>query len=329
MWRTLIVSLALICLVLLGWYAVRKFPGRIEADLQDRAQKTMTSRVPNVTVRAYQRDLVLTGVVADEATRSSAERLARELSGVRTVVSQLRVGVPGAPAPTPSPEPAPGPSPEPTPTDPAPEPTRADGDGGARGEGEPAVPPQPQDPPTEPPTPEEPADEPADKDAAAAVLDMDTLEPDEPAEPAAPAPAEPAAPEKPAEPARPDGRLTAAECRDQIKALIEGDNRITFQGATGKFTPEGEAKVLEVWAILQRCPEVRGTIEAYHDDYGDPDRLKTLTQIRAYNTHKKLVDLGMDPKRLRYVGLGYRNMRYGGGANRVLNQRVEFNLTVE
>ena len=39
--------------------------------------------------------------------------------------------------------------------------------------------------------------------------------------------------------------------------------------------------------------------------------------------------MGMDEKRFRYIGLGYRNMRYRKPSERVLNQRIEFNITVE
>ncbi len=307
MWRTIIVSLALICLLLLGWYAVRKFPGRIEADLQLQAQTALASRVPNVVVRASQRDLVLTGAVATDAERTAAEILAKELSGVKSVVNEVVVRADGG-APAPNPIDPPTPSPD----------TQSPDAADAAAANAPDVV--------------------ADKPDASNVLEMEALEPDEPAADAttvdatATTDAEAKAPEGPTDTAvapEPTGTLTAAQCKEAVQAAIEGDKRITFVGMSGKFTPEGEKKLDEVWAILKRCPDAKGTIEAYHDDYGDPDKLKTLTQVRAYNTHKRFVDQGMPEKRFRYVGLGYRNMRYGGGAKRVLNQRVEFNITVE
>ena len=316
MWRTIIVSLALICLLLLGWYAVRKFPGRIEADLQLQAQTALGSRVPNVVVRASQRHLVLSGVVATDADRAAAETLARDQSGVKTVENQIVVEAGGA-APTPLPT----------------EPTEPTSD---------AQNPGPADTATNSVNAPDAGAAPPD---GPSVLEMEALEPDEPTadvtaeaqvaevDATATADAEAKAPEGPTDTAvapAPTGNLTAAQCKEAVQAAIEGDKRITFVGLTGKFTPEGEAKLDEVWAILSRCPDTKGTIEAYHDDYGDPDKLKTLTQVRAYNTHKRLVDQGMPEKRFRYVGLGYRNMRYGGRPGmRVLNQRVEFNITVE
>lgn len=318
MWRTLIVSLALICLVLLGWYAVRKFPGRIESDLRSRAQTALAARAPNVIVQASQRDIVLSGRVADDNERASIERLVSDLSGVRSVVSQLGTG--DAAAPTPPVEP-----------DVVGSGADATADAGAD---------------ASTPEAEVTADAAADAgptdagdlvaDAATevagdasgevATLELDALEPEEvaadtSATDTAPAPVDTAAPAA--------GKLTPAQCKDLIAKTVEGEKRIAFRSNTGKLTEEGEARLAEVFAILQRCPDATGVIEAYHDDYGDPDKLKTLTQIRAYNTHKRLVDLGMDEKRFRYIGLGYRNMRYRGPGERVLNQRVEFNITVE
>jgi len=126
------------------------------------------------------------------------------------------------------------------------------------------------------------------------------------------------------------GALTPAECKSIIDAMIEGDKRIMFRSNTGKLTDEGEATVKAVADVLARCPTATGSIEGYHDDYGDPDKLKELTQIRAFNVHKRLADHGIDKSRFRYIGYGYRNMRYGGKPGmRVLNQRVEINITVE
>lgn len=302
MWRALIVSLALICLVLLGWYAIKKYPGRIEADLASRAQTALAARVPGVTVMASQRDLVLSGRVETEEDRARAQAFVLEVSGVKSVVNQLQVGTA---TPEPSPEPVPAP-------DTSADTTQAD---------------------TAQPDTEQPDTQPALVDAgpvdvadtAAEVVDaaiadtavLDVAAPD--AATAAPDTAK----------AAPAGALTAAQCKETIATMLEGDKRIMFHSNTGKLTDDGQKRLSEVWAVLSRCPEAKGTIEAYHDDYGDPDKVKTLTQIRAYNTHKRLVDMGMDEKRFRYMGLGYRNMRYRKPGERLLNQRIEFNITVE
>lgn len=306
MWRALIVSLALICLVLLGWYAIKKYPGRIEADLADRAQAELAKRVPGVTVQASQRDLVLSGRVETDDDRIRAERFASEVSGVKLVVSQLEIGAATPPAPTPEPTPEPDVLAAPDVEADATPDVQADvqmvADGNAAAD-------VTADADTGPSAEVQVDATPDLIDVAAAEVAADT----------APTPPQPTA----------TGALTAAQCKEAIASAVDGDKRVKFQSMTGKLTEEGLAKLSEVWELLKRCPDAKGTIEAYHDDFGDPDKLKTLTQIRAYNTHRRLVEMGMDEKRFRYIGLGYRNMRYRKPSERVLNQRIEFNITVE
>ena len=294
MWRALIVSLALICLVLLGWYAIKKYPGRIEASLATRAQAAVVGKVPGVTVQASQRDLVLSGRVGTADDKARAEKLARELSGVKSVVNQLEVGAAPKAEPKPTTKVEPQPAPEPAPE---------------------VVPPDVIEAAEVAPDVVEAAE--VGPDAVDVVEAADTAQPEteDVAAGVAPTPA--------------GGALTPAQCKEVIATMIEGQNRIVFQSNTGKLTDEGHQRLAEVWAVLQRCPSAGGTIEAYHDDHGDPDKVKTLTQIRAYNTHRRLIEMGMDEKRFRYVGFGYRNMRYRKPGERLLNQRIEFNITVE
>lgn len=295
MWRSIIIALALICLGLLGWYAARKFPGRIESDLEVAAQKLIDSQsLGSIVVHASQRDIVLQGTVANEAAKDSAQRLVTAMSGVKSVTNQLAVA--GGPVVVP---PAPGPDPTPEPD------TRAEAPDVAA-------------------APDTALAEAGPVDSAAPPELAPEVVAEAVAEVAAP---EVAAPEVAA--ADPGGALTPAQCKAMITDMTTGDKRITFKSNTGKLTEEGEAKVVAIAGLLARCPTAKGTIEGYHDDYGDPDKLNELTQIRAFNVHKRLTDLGMDKTRFRYKGLGYRNMRYRLPKERVLNQRIEFNITVE
>lgn len=402
MWRSIIIALALICLGLLGWYAVRKYPYRIEADIEARAQKVLNLKVPGVLVDVPEqtRTAVLAGAVPTEADRAMAEKLVSEISGVKNVTNQITIGTQPVPVP-PAPateaifqasldwtgtnltlsgsipnalvegvsdkvratyaaasferkyETTEGASPArasavmnaalealaltnegkaevgtkrftltATVADAATEAkvrSIVDGIGG----GELTL--------TIPSLGVEAADV---AEATAEVVDVAEPQAEVIAEVAPEVvdagPVEVAVAPEVVQPVAPGGALTPAQCKTTIQALIEGDKRITFKSNTGKLTDEGEAKVKEIAAILARCPTAKGTIEGYHDDFGDPDKVKELTQIRAYNVHKRLTDLGMDKTRFRYIGLGYRNMRYGGKPGmRVLNQRVEFNITVE
>lgn len=388
MWRSIIIALALICLVLLGWYAVRKYPGRVEAGIQARAQKVLDQKVPGVVVKMSARDAVLAGHVASEADKRLAEQVVAELSGVKSVTSQIALGqpVPELPAEAPL-------ALELTSTGTivivsgdAPEAVLAKVEEGLASTKLQA---SKQTRPSQGAVPARSveraaaavkalallADGSAKLDlrglrivgtapdaatadqvkaivdavqgtakltvTAAASADATEAPADAAIADAGPADAVPAdtaaaaadtaaatAEVVPPVPPVPGGELSAAECKTQIQALIEGDKRITFQANSGKLTPEGDAKVQEVVVLLKRCPNAKGRVEGYHDDYGEPDKLKYLTQARAYNVHKRIVELGIDAKRFTYIGLGYRNMRYGA-KQRVLNQRVEFNISVE
>jgi outer membrane protein OmpA-like peptidoglycan-associated protein len=304
MWRSIIIALAVICLALLGWYAVRKYPGRVEANLQVRVEKAITAKASGLLIQASQRDIVLTGMVRDEAAQKELRALVAAVSGVKAVHDRTSLGV--SPVQVPPPSPGEGPSDMKPPPDEPPDPgPHAHGDAeDAHAAGEPA-----SDAAL------------ADKgDAARAPPDAAPAAPDAaPAVEVAAAPAVPAA-----------GALSPAQCKQTLDAMLEGEERITFTPNTGRLTPEGEAKVVEVYAVLQRCPDATGVIEGYHDDYGDPDKLRVLTRKRAYTVHTKLVELGLDKKRFTYAGKGYLNMRYGAKPEvRALNQRIEFNITVE
>lgn len=325
MWRFIIIALTLICLVLLGWYAVRKYPGRVEADIQARAQAALAAKGPGVAgviVKASQRDLVLDGTVASAADRKAALALVEDLSGVKSVTDQLAVGD-GDAEPTPVPSETPRADVIEAPAADAAgelaDDAKADvGSADARAGADVAS-----------------AD--AVAEVAAATVDAGPVVPDTAAAEVAvadTAAAEVAVADTAAAPtptaADPGGALTPKQCATIIAAMIEGEKRITFRSNTGRLTDEGDAKVKEVAAVLARCPTATGVIEGYHDDYGEPDRIKQLSQIRAFNVHKRLSDFGVDPNRFKYIGLGYRNMKYHGAPKvRILNQRVEFNITVE
>jgi outer membrane protein OmpA-like peptidoglycan-associated protein len=417
MWRTIIVALALICLGLLGWYAVRKYPKQIERDLQARVQKVIDQRAPGATAKVTDRDAEL--VLPAGVDKVAIEREIADLSGIKSVRSQVAVVA------TPEPEvAAPGPRPEPEPaallelditwtgtslmfsgklpkgfrgeldqrlvtnfdtetltvgrqlteTEGTPpeggsaalqaalDALSASLDGKVRIVGKTITAsatvenetlaarvkslvaqvggtitvtirvPVPDADVVGDATPSDAGEVTGD----VSVLDMSLEEPGDAgptpdavsdAKPADAAPAEVA----PTKPTPGDASpLSAKECKDRIQAMVEGPNRITFLPNTGRLTPEGDVKVVAIWGVLQRCPTAKGVIEGYHDDYGDPDKLKLLTYGRALGVQRRLVELGMEKARFKIAGLGYRNMRYGGKADtRVLNQRVEFNIKVD
>lgn len=391
MWRLIIVSLALVCLGLLGYYAVSKRAVQISAGLAVSATRTVQGKVPGVRVEVDQRDARLIGHVSSDALKADAERLVAGLSGIKSVKNELAVAPP-EPAPAPAPEPAPthepprGPDAPPTtappttapPPAPAAAPLRLEitWDGttltatGALPDGlkkdiglsfvsdfpDAAV----KDDIAVTTNPGTPALAGAMKTAVRSLarlqsgkvvvtdedFELNGVAPDVAAETAVKAMVGDeikslastvtltvvgAPPPGPApEPIPPEGPLTVELCQTAIDRLLEGDQRITFKGPTGRLSDEAGPKLEQVWALLQRCPEARGQIVGYHDDMGEPDKVKELSWIRAFNVHKRLVELGMDKARFKIVGLGQRDFRYPNkGETRVLNQRVEFKLEVK
>ncbi len=127
----------------------------------------------------------------------------------------------------------------------------------------------------------------------------------------------------------PGGTLTPAQCKGLIDQMIAGEKRIAFKGAK-ELTPDADAKVQQIAALLARCPDAKTTVSGYHDDYGEPDHINAITGMRANAVFKRLIELGIDKARLKWRGRGYANMRYSTRTqgSRVLNQRIEFDIVL-
>lgn len=388
MWRTIIVALALICLGLMGYYAVTKRAVQISAGLAASANAAVAGKVAGVRVEVTQRDARLVGSVGSEASKAEAERVALGVSGVKSVKNDLVVEAPrpeevkGPEAPPVKPEPplelkvawdgavvtASGALPvdlekdlgliymtdfpdAPVKDTVAPTATAATRDQviafkaavkalartrsgavsvtatelhltGVVGS-----------------TDEEAALKKLLADVGGGLVPKVELtvavpavvedEGDAGVAEAADAVVEDVAPDAGAAPSA-EGPLTGAQCQAAIAALVEGDKRIAFKPNSGRLTDEDDAKLQVIWGILQRCPDTKGSILAFSDDLGEPDRVRQLTQARAFNVHKRLTELGMDKGRLEYRGMGQREFKYPNqGETRVLNQRIEFRLEVQ
>jgi outer membrane protein OmpA-like peptidoglycan-associated protein len=155
---------------------------------------------------------------------------------------------------------------------------------------------------------------------------------------APPAPVEPPKPAEPpptaAQPAvsDPGGALDAAQCQALVNQLLEGEQqRFTFTKPTSsRLSEAGLAKAKQVAAVLKRCPTVKGRIEGYHHNQGDPDQIRTLTHKRAFAVHQALVAEGIEAKRFKYLGAGYNFPKHPNTlATRHLNERVEIKLGVD
>ncbi|MFO0745245.1 MAG: OmpA family protein [Myxococcota bacterium] len=125
MWRTIIVALALICLGLLGYYAVSKRAVQISAKLAATSNAAVAAKVGGVRVEVTQRDARLVGTVPSDALKSEAERVVRGVSGVKAVKNELVVEAPRPEEPKGPEAPLPHIETPPTPTPPAPAPSEA------------------------------------------------------------------------------------------------------------------------------------------------------------------------------------------------------------
>ena len=336
MLRSLIVLISLTFLVLLGFYGVRVYPDRVDRQLERDARRALQAVSDGFVLSVSERVLTL------EVLPGRDDRLARAvlepLSGLREIrVSVHTVSPDAALRPTPVAPASPAPAALPnasSPSDTAP-PTPA----GASATDASSPSDDASSPPSDAASPDasSPSDiappTPADASSPDASSPSDTP-PATPVDAASPdaapvadvgqtvAPASPAPLPPELDPTRP---LTARECQDRIALLIEGPERITFFPRGGRLTPEGDAKVVAIYHVLERCPRAKGIIAGYHDNLGDPDEIRRLTYGRALGVHKRLVELGMTSYRFRAAGYGYQNMRYGvSAATRELNQRVEF-----
>lgn len=307
MWRNLIMVLALTCLVLLGWYAVQRYPSRIEADLEARVQLALEKRGLSTQVSVTQRDVTLSGQGSAQDIKASKEA-ALEVAGLHSVRDDMKVA----------------------------EEAKAEIPAVQLVEAKPSedvvaqveVAPEATDAPAEDTA--EAAEAVEATDLPAADVGEAKAEADTAAAEVVAADTEKAVEADKGQAIPATGALTPAQCKALLAEMFEPPHSIDFRPNTGRLTPEGEAQVAQAWEVLKRCPEAKGVIECHHDNYGDPDRLHQMTHIRAYQVHKTLVSLGMDKSRFSYLGKGFQEMKYGvARETRALNRRVEFNITVE
>ncbi len=91
--KKILLLLALIATLLLAFYCLKDHTAKIEGDITSRLTNKMTvAAVPtNIQARVDGRDVVLTGLAANESERIEAEKVAEDLYGVRAVDNQIKV----------------------------------------------------------------------------------------------------------------------------------------------------------------------------------------------------------------------------------------------
>jgi outer membrane protein OmpA-like peptidoglycan-associated protein len=99
------ILLGLLLLAILGYFCIYNHHSlKIQDDIHTRTSATLAEQgLNNISVDTNGREIVLTGMVASEATRQQAEEHARNVHGVRTVDNQLTIAA-AEPVVVPKPE---------------------------------------------------------------------------------------------------------------------------------------------------------------------------------------------------------------------------------
>ncbi|MEO0990668.1 MAG: OmpA family protein [Pseudomonadota bacterium] len=124
---------------------------------------------------------------------------------------------------------------------------------------------------------------------------------------------------------------TAQECADPADEEPEGlDMLVTFELNSADLTPEARQN-LEVFAAMmqdQRLSVADFVVEGHTDARGS-DRLNDeLSQARALSVVSFLTNIGVEPDRLRAVGLGKSQPRTGDAFDPE-NRRVEMRIDLD
>ncbi len=118
-----------------------------------------------------------------------------------------------------------------------------------------------------------------------------------------------------------DGLQESADDRGQV--LTVGD--VSFEFNTAELSPAGEKAIAGIAEILQRYPDRTILIEGYTDDSGPAEVNRSISQRRAENVKRLLVELGAAEDKIGAIGLGeyYPIADNKSQAGRIKNRRVE------
>lgn len=116
---------------------------------------------------------------------------------------------------------------------------------------------------------------------------------------------------------------------DAMRSALDSSGHIAlyinFDTDKASIRADGKAAVDEIAALLKGSPELKLTIEGHTDNSGDAARNKTLSQQRADAVMAALVTGGIDPARLKAIGVGAAKpiADNAAEAGRSKNRRVE------
>ncbi len=117
------------------------------------------------------------------------------------------------------------------------------------------------------------------------------------------------------------GLQESADDRGQV--LTIGD--VSFEFNTAELSPAGEEAIAGIAEILLRYPDRTILIEGYTDDSGPAEVNRSISQRRAENVKRLLVEMGAAEDKIGAIGLGeyYPIADNKSQAGRMKNRRVE------
>ncbi|MGI9285629.1 MAG: OmpA family protein [Pseudomonadales bacterium] len=118
-----------------------------------------------------------------------------------------------------------------------------------------------------------------------------------------------------------NGLQESQDGRGQV--LTIGD--VLFEFNTAELSPAGEKAIERIAGILQQYPDRNILIEGYTDNSGSAAVNRNISQQRAENVKRALVELGAAEEKIGAIGLGeyYPIADNGSNEGRIKNRRVE------
>ena len=106
-------------------------------------------------------------------------------------------------------------------------------------------------------------------------------------------------------------------------------DRLSFDTGSAKLSPDAQAQLNNIAAILTSCPNVRMTIGGYTDNVGSPEGNLRLSRNRANSVVVQLVDRGVSRNRLTAEGHGEESPVADNSTveGRAQNRRVAMRVT--
>ena len=103
-------------------------------------------------------------------------------------------------------------------------------------------------------------------------------------------------------------------------------NNIFFASGSAELLSESDFEIKKLTSFLNGMPEVKIQIIGHTDDIGDDKTNQILSEKRAQAVYDALIDEGIDPARLSYLGLGESTPIADNNTEegRRINRRTEF-----